>query len=283
MKTDVVEKYIPYIISALFGITLAYLITGIIFYKLPIKPLKQNVNLKLANKKIDYKKIEQTVLSNNIFDIDTGIKQAIFKGKIKIASSINGYKLVGFISGQEPMALFKKVGKPVIIVTKKRGINGVWLLDEITKDGVYLKNKKTKKIKKFAFPSITKQLSIFGKKLSVTYTKPTYISAGVEKITLNKNILKRVGNINTLLKQINIVPVFRNGKAYGYRINYIASNSVLRKIGLRRGDIVVSINNEPTTSPSKIMSVYSQIENMTSINLDIIRNGIKKTIFVDIK
>ncbi len=284
MKSDVVEKYIAYVISALLGVAFAYFISGLISYELPVQVKNIPAAVKTGcNTKPKYENMKKTIISENVFDIETGRKSNKIERNVKVASSINGYKLVGFVSGSSPMALFKKSSKPVAIVTKNKGIDGVWILDEIKKDGVYLKNKKTKEVKKFEFPSMTKQLSIFGKKLSVTYSKPSYISSNVEKITVSKNILKRVGNINTLFRQINIVPVFRNKKAIGYRINYIAPNSVLRKIGLRTGDIVVSINGEATTSPQKIMSLYSQIGSMTNVNLDIIRNGRKKTIFVDIK
>ncbi len=284
MKSDVVEKYIAYAISALLGVAFAYFICGLISYELPVQVKNIPAAVKTGyNTKPKYENMKKTIISENVFDIETGRKSNKIERNVKVASSINGYRLVGFVSGSSPMALFKKSSKPVAIVTKNKGIYGVWILDEIKKDGVYLKNKKTKEVKKFEFPSMTKQLSIFGKKLSVTYSKPSYISSNVEKITVSKNILKRVGNINTLFRQINIVPVFRNKKAIGYRINYIAPNSVLRKIGLRTGDIVVSINGETTTSPQKIMSLYSQIGSMTNVNLDIIRNGRKKTIFVDIK
>ncbi len=284
MKSDVVEKYIAYVISALLGVAFAYFISGLISYELPVQVKNIPAAIKTGyNTKPKYENMKKIIISENVFDIETGRKSNKIERNVKVASSINGYRLVGFVSGSSPMALFKKSSKPVAIVTKNKGIDGVWILDEIKKDGVYLKNKKTKEVKKFEFPSMTKQLSIFGKKLSVTYSKPSYISSNVEKITVSKNILKRVGNINTLFRQINIVPVFRNKKAIGYRINYIAPNSVLRKIGLRTGDIVVSINGEATTSPQKIMSLYSQIGSMTNVNLDIIRNGRKKTIFVDIK
>ncbi len=284
MKSDFIEKYIAYAISALLGIAFAYFISGLVRCELPVQIKHGSAVVKSDySNKPRYENIEKVILSENVFGAEIGKKSSRIEKNIKVASSINGYRLVGFVSGSSPMALFKKSSKPVAIVTKDKGIDGVWVLDEIKKDGVYLKNKKTKEVKKFEFPSMTKQLSIFGKKLSVTYSKPLYISSNVEKITVSKNILKRVGNINTLFRQINIVPVFKNQKAVGYRINYIAPNSVLRKIGLRTGDVVVSINGEATTSPQKIMSLYSQIGSMTNVNLDIIRNGRKKTIFVDIK
>ncbi len=287
MKSDGLIGYFGYIIAAFSGIALAYFVTGVIYYSLPVcNSSLARQQYVASTKKPDNKNITQTVIAYNVFDIDTGTtikKQPLIIKKAKVVSSINGYKLVGFVSGKEPMALFKKAQKPVVIVTKKSGIDNVWLLDTIKEDGVYLKNKKTKEIKKFEFPKMTKKLAIFGKTISVTYTKPSYISPGVEKITVTKNILNRIGNVNTLFREINIVPVFKNGKAFGYRINYIAPNSVIRKIGLKRGDIIVSINGEPTTSPEKIMGLYSQIKNMTSVNMDIIRNGVKKTIFVDIK
>ncbi len=283
MKYSSLDKYIPYILAAIFGISSGYFVSCLVFYALPvnhniygfIKSGKRETSD--ANVKI------KTIMMSNVFSISTGINTVISHKKIKVVSNINGYKLVGFVSGEDSMALFKRLQKPVVIVTKRRGINNVWFLYKIGKDGVYIKNKKSGEIKKFEFPSITEQLSIFGKKVSVTYSKMLPGRSRVEKVTINKNILKKIGNINTLLRQINIVPVFKNSRAFGYRINYLSQNSMLRKIGLKVGDIIISINGEPTTNPNKIMGIYSQINRMTEVNLDIIRNGMKKTIFVDIK
>jgi len=283
MKKDNLNKLLPFLIAVFAGFSLGYFVDSLILSNIKYSLSQSSYKQTTSKTKKEIKNLEKVIMENNVFNIEKGIKTKKTKNvKVKVVSNINGYRLVGFVSGKDAMALFKKGSKPVVVVTKKKGIDKVWVLYKITADGVYLKNKRTEEIKKFAFPSMKKELSLFGKDISVSYTKST-LNQSVEKITVNKSILNKIGDINYLFKQINIIPAFKNGKAFGYRINYIAPNSVLNKIGLKVGDIIVSINGEPTTSPDKIMNLYSQIKEMTSVNLDIIRNGTKKTLFIVIK
>jgi len=280
IKKDSLNRLLPFFVAIFAGFSLGYFIDSLILSNIRYSLFQQSYKHTSPKIKREIKDLEKTIIKNDVFNIEKDIKTKNIK--VKVVSNINGYKLVGFVSGKDAMALFKKGSKPVVVATKQKGIDKTWVLYKITSDGVYLKNKKTKEIKKFAFPSIKKELSLFGKNISVSYTKSA-LNQAVEKITVNKNILSKIGDINYLFKQINIIPAFKNGKAFGYKINYIAPSSMLNKIGLKVGDTIVSINGEPTTSPDKIMNLYSQIKEMTSVNLDVIRGGAKKTLFIVIK
>ncbi len=280
---DLIDIFITIFAGTATGYLLASIVTYLVIpYSLNLPALKTATKTQ-AGRKLNLKKV---ILQANILSIKTGASPpksgltTTKRIKASIVSNINGYRLIGFVSGKNPMALFKKKGKPVVIVTRKKGLNGVWVLYSITKNGVYLKNSKTGKIKLFEFPHTkTTKLSAFGPP-TIEHKAST---GNFEKITVSRKIANRLSNINLLLKQINITPVFRNRKAIGYRINYIARNSILNRIGLKVGDIIVSINGEPTTSPDKIMELYSQIKNMTAVNLDVIRRGRRKTIFIQIR
>ncbi len=271
------------IISALLGIAAGYMLTGIIDLKLP--PYLPNENpVPVSTKTVQkMEKINSVIIANNVLAIDTGMaRRHKAEQNVKVAKEIDGYRLVGFVSGENPMALFKKKNKPVVIVTKKKGLNSVWFLDKLTPRGVYLKNRKTGEIKKFIFPGREKQLSMFGSTPSKTTGRPHSLSGNIIKTRISRKLVERL-NINNLLKQINIAPAFRHGKAMGYRILYLSPSSVLSRVGLRRGDIIVSVNGVPATEPEKIMEIYSQLKEMTSVNIDILRGGVKKTLFIEIK
>ncbi len=277
------EKFVDYFIYAFLGIALAYFVDSVIAVILPQIEIKIHQNSGHEKKKSN-ENIEKLIISENIFDVDTGLekKKVVSVKKAKVVSSINGYKLVGFIRGSDPMVLLKKYGKPIAIVTKNKGLDKVWFLYKIEFDGVYLKNKKTGEVKLFKFSSAVGKsptLTLLGSQSISTSSS----SSGVEKVTVSKSILGQVDNLNVLLRQINIVPVFKNGKAYGYVINYLSPNSVLRKIGLKVGDVIVSINGQPTTDPSALMGLYAQLKDLNSVSINLIRNSQKKTIFVQIE
>ena len=277
------EKLVDYFIYAFLGIALAYFIDSVIATVLPsitIQTIEKSRHSSVKNNE----NIEKLIISKNIFDVNTGLvkKKTVLVKRAKIVSSINGYKLVGFIRGKNPMVLLKKYGKPIAIVTKTKGLNKVWLLYKIEVNGVYLRNRRTGEIKLFKFSNSG------GKSPTLTLLASQNIystlgSSGVEKVKVSKSILGQVDNLNVLLRQINIVPVFRNGKAYGYVINYLSPNSVLRRIGLRVGDVIVSINGQPTTNPSALINLYAQLKDLNSVSINLIRNSQKKTIFVQIE
>ncbi len=275
-----IDKFIDYAIFALLGVALAYFVDSLIFISLP------TINVKIIHKgRVNYKNksqdIEKVVLSKNVFDVDAGINKSktVSVAKAKVVLSIDGYKLVGFIRGNDPMALLKKGNKPVVIVTKNKGLKKLWYLHKIAANGVYLKNKKTGEVKLFQFKNKNNSAP------ALVFADEENINSGssIEKVKVPKNILSQVDNLNVLLKQINIVPVFRNGKAYGYRINYLSPNSVLNRIGLRVGDVIININGQPTTDPSSLMGLYAQLKDLNSVSINLVRNSQKKTIFVQIK
>ncbi len=277
------EKFVDYFIYAFLGITLAYFIDSVIVIVLP--QVKVEIHQKSRRDNIkNNEDIEKFIITKNVFNVDTGLekKRVVSIKKAKIVSSINGYKLVGFIRGSDPMVLLKKYGKPIAIVTKSKGLDKIWFLYKIEAGGVYLKNKKTGEVKLFKFSNTggkSPTLTLLGSQSISTSSSPS----GVEKITVSKSILGQVDNLNVLLKQINIVPVFKKGKAYGYVINYLSPDSVLRKIGLKVGDVIISINGQPTTDPSALMGLYAQLKDLNSVSINLIRNSQKKTIFVQIE
>ena len=275
-----IDKFIDYAIFALLGIALAYFVDSLVFVFLPTMNVKITHRKKVFSKNND-QDIERVILSKNVFGVDIGINKpkVVSIAKAKVVSSINGYKLVGFIRGNDPMVLLKKGNKPVVIVTKNKGLNKLWYLYKIADNGVYLKNKKTGEIKLFQFKNQNSSAP------ALMFAGEENINGGssIEKVKVPKSILSQVDDLNVLLRQINIVPVFRNGRAYGYRINYLSPNSVLSRIGLRVGDIIVSINGQPTTDPSSLMGLYAQLKDLNSVSINLIRNSQKKTIFVQIE
>ncbi len=275
--------YADYGISVLIGLSMAYFLSSLIGIFFIPKPVLKLTEINRSGKNRDDKK--KLILMANIFQANTGekISQKIDKKNIpiaKVVSDIEGYKVVGYVKGDNPMVLLKKKGKPVEIITKNKGLNNLWFLDRIENRGVFLINKKTKKIKLFRLKGIKKNLQSSGVIKNSVGMKN---SSRITKIVVNRSMLDQASNINNLLKEINVGPVFNKGQAIGYRINYLSNNSIIKKIGLKKGDIIISINGEPTTDPNAIITLYSELKDLTGVSIDLIRNNKKKTIFVEIQ
>ena len=282
-------KVFDFIILIALGASLAFLVSSLISLYIPPIPVSSTLQSFGRKKRQPNKKWEKLILSENVFNVNTGVSLKKKSNVVKVAtakavSDIDGYKLIGFIRGNNPMALLKKGSKPVVIVTKKKGLEKLWYLYKIDEKGVYLRNRKSGEVKLFKFEkekggSTEPVLTM----INDNYLNPNNSNPGIEKVKIKRKLLDRLGGFNSLFRQMSVVPVFKNGKAYGYRINFLSPVSILKKIGLRVGDVIVSVNGEPTTNPRALMGIYSQLKEMNSISINLIRGSKKKTIFVEIE
>ncbi len=111
----------------------------------------------------------------------------------------------------------------------------------------------------------------------------------VKKIGANKWRLSRkdvtdmIGDVNSFMTQVAVKPYSESGKPAGFRISRIQPDSLLRKIGLRNGDVIKSVNGLNIKTPEQAFEAYKQIQNAPSIRIDIKRNRRRKTLTYEIR
>lgn len=93
-----------------------------------------------------------------------------------------------------------------------------------------------------------------------------------------EEIDKALTNMSMLATQARIVPSFKNGKPNGFKLFSIRSNSLYSKIGIKNGDVVQRINGFEMNSPDKALQIYNKLKNASSITVDLLRRGRKKSI-----
>ena len=92
--------------------------------------------------------------------------------------------------------------------------------------------------------------------------------------TIHRSYLNRnIRNFPKLLSQARVVPHFNQGKPDGFVINNIVPNSLYQHIGLRNGDIILKVNGQAITSAQQGMQMYQTLQNASSIDLELRRNG----------
>ncbi|NOZ53208.1 MAG: type II secretion system protein GspC [Gammaproteobacteria bacterium] len=72
---------------------------------------------------------------------------------------------------------------------------------------------------------------------------------------------------------INVRPFQKDGRLIGYRLRPGKDRTVLRRFGLRSGDIVTAVNGVPMNNPIKALEILRDLSSATSLNVDIQRNG----------
>lgn len=103
-------------------------------------------------------------------------------------------------------------------------------------------------------------------------------SDGSEFVVTEDELSRQLANLPKLLSQARAVPYFRNGKSIGMRLFAIRRGSLYEKLGLKNGDILLSINENNLNDPSQALKLFNQLKTEKEINVSVERSGTKKNI-----
>jgi general secretion pathway protein C len=78
---------------------------------------------------------------------------------------------------------------------------------------------------------------------------------------------------NSVMGLINVRPYQKDGQLVGYRLRPGKDRALLRRFGLRSGDIVTSVNGVPMNNPVKALEVLRDLSTASQISVDVLRNG----------
>lgn len=104
----------------------------------------------------------------------------------------------------------------------------------------------------------------------------------VSHIIKYKNIMNQVNDMQNIHKSIDISESRNGSKFMGYRINAIAPNSLFSQLGLQRGDLIQSFNNQKLESFADVLMIYGRMPQLRSIRLSVQRNNLQKDIVYEI-
>lgn len=86
----------------------------------------------------------------------------------------------------------------------------------------------------------------------------------------------------SLMDLVRAEPVNRDGKLVGYRIRPNKDRTVMRKFGLRPGDIVTGVNGMPLDNPLNGLEILNTLKNASQVNLEVERNGKNQSFTFDV-
>jgi len=104
----------------------------------------------------------------------------------------------------------------------------------------------------------------------------------VSHIITYQNIMKQVNDMENIHKSIDISERRNGSKFMGYRVNSIAPDSLFSQLGLQRGDIIQSINNQRLESFADVLLIYGRMPQLRSIRISLQRNNLQKDIVYEI-
>ena len=103
-------------------------------------------------------------------------------------------------------------------------------------------------------------------------------SRGETKFTIDQETFNKIlENPDKLAGQIRAVPKEEDGKVIGYRLSGIKRSSLFRKLGIKNGDVVHSVNGNELTSISSALNAFDSLQSERNFNFEVTSRKKKKT------
>lgn len=113
---------------------------------------------------------------------------------------------------------------------------------------------------------------------------------GVEQTGENKFVVdaalveEALKDPEKLASQVRVAPhKDANGQIDGYRMSGIRRNSLFKKLGIKNGDVVHTVNGQPLTSMQSAMSAYESLQNDKNFSFEITRRNQRQTFEYEIR
>ena len=87
-----------------------------------------------------------------------------------------------------------------------------------------------------------------------------------------------LNNVNELMTQAKVKPLFQDGKAGGVIVSTIEPQSFFSKMGFKTGDIITGVNGRKLESVDDAMAFYKTLAAGSKLSVELIRRGRPTTI-----
>lgn len=96
-------------------------------------------------------------------------------------------------------------------------------------------------------------------------------------------ILDQFSNLGALSDQARVVPYLVQGQTRGFRLTRLKSGSLLHQIGVQNGDVLQKVNGLNITSPTEALQAFQQLQNESTVRLEILRRKRATTLTYEIR
>jgi len=198
--------------------------------------------------------------------------------KPKPVSDINSFKLIAiYHSPSRTVVTVTKGGKSSVLVRGDK-IDGYVLDDATNQEAIFMRDGKSYRIA-LAQGSKNPKSSSSVKYIHKNAEKPKEESAPKGEViegdgvtVVDRSLLEHYSkNMNDIWKNIGIMEMKDGERIKGFKVNFVKRGSDFAKLGLRRGDIIKSINGQELDSYKKAFDVYKNIDTMDNLTIKIMR------------
>jgi len=269
MKQIISTKHLStliFILSIVVAVKLLWIIVSILFLPNIGEEFQQSTKAK---------KLYYRVRLTNESKVIAAIQPT--KAAASTVSSMRGYKLLGLYNSKETLVVTVAKGRKTEILSKgettnngfklmSAGINFVIFKKNAEEFKLTLENTKNSKDTKSSNNIVHKAPKV------KSATSSEIIEEGGVKHIPKTLLTSYTKDMDKIWKDIGLAQYKKNGKADGFKVNFVKRGSDIEKLGLKRGDILKAINAEPLNL-SSAMSFFNDINNLENLTLTVERNG----------
>ncbi len=269
MKLRAEKLILPFSLTLL-SFSVAYFISSLGFLR--ISPCFKVKLIEPFNSSRERPKAIRYLVEKRGFFLSNRTKERKEEEKLKVVNKLADFTLKGTVvcSGcQHSIAILKGSSGKTLILSQGQKVNG-YELKKVFPDSIVLE-KNGKKI----------VLKLEEKKQKIEETNLLRTENAFKRVWRVKRsqIIKEISS-GEFLNYINIVPI-KNPE--GLRVNYVNPKSFIYKLGIRPGDIIVSINDVHIKSPEDSFAAFEKLKSSDSITITVLRRGREVKLHYDLE
>ncbi len=89
--------------------------------------------------------------------------------------------------------------------------------------------------------------------------------------------------MSRLMTETTLIPVTSRGQVAGFTLSRIPEGTILDTLGLKAGDVLVSVNDTPIDSFTTLVGLWPRLQTAGSVRAQILRDGRPRDISVNIR
>jgi len=208
------------------------------------------------------------------------VPRPLKKQVTKIAGSIKDITLLAIYNSKDTTVITVEYKRKTKVLARGDEINGFILEGAGNNFAIFSKKTKTYRVDLFKGKKSTSSKSSI-KPASRAESIPSKDSSKVEgEVTdagdhkvVDRSLLDHYAkNMDDIYKNIGIKEVKEDGKIKGFRITFVRRDSPFAKLGIKRGDIIKSINGQEINSYNTAFEIYKNIQNVENLTM-VIKRG----------
>lgn len=228
----------------------------------------------------------QIVLERNLFNsaaVGKSVGQIDLSTPLQVASAessaaVADLRLIGtIVAGSESLALIQSGKKTGIFKLDEKPAPGV-TITEIHRKMVVLDERGQRRELPLKQEKTLKPQLVNRRGGTSSSRQDGIVALAEDRWQISKTVAENArANLNSLLQTARVIPEVKNGQTVGFKLVEMERGSLLEKIGLRVGDLIVEINQVELNSPEKALQIFQQVREANNISLGLIRNGQPET------